>query len=294
MELRVLNYFLAVVNEESISKAAKSLNLTQPTLSRQLKDLEEELGVVLFHRGKSKISLTDAGVRLKARAEEIITIADNTKKEFEAEVGLFGGLLPFGSVESATSKELTDLIFEFHKKYPNVQYYVYSGIVDEIKEKLDKGIIEFGLLLEPVNIENYNYIHLSQRERWGVVTRRDSKLAKKEFITPNDLAGLPLMQSSRPILQNEINKWLSLKEGETTNTIATFNLMFNVMNLVEKELGYLLCLEGVFESKKTDSLCFRPLSPELSTGYVIAWKRNRMLSSVAEKFIEFARHAFEA
>ncbi|MDA3972765.1 LysR family transcriptional regulator [Enterococcus thailandicus] len=294
MELRVLNYFLAVVNEESISKAAKSLNLTQPTLSRQLKDLEDELGVTLFHRGKSKISLTDAGVRLKARAEEIITIANNTKKEFETEAGLFGGLLPFGSVESATSKELTDLIFEFHKKYPNVEYYIYSGIVDEIKEKIDRGIIEFGLLLEPVNVENYNFIRLPQKERWGVVTRTDSELAKKEFITPEDLSALPLMQSNRTVLQNEINRWLSLKDGETTNTIATFNLMFNVMNLVEKELGYLLCLEGVFESKKTEALCFRPLAPELTTGYVIAWKRNRMLSAVAEKFIELARDAFEA
>lgn len=204
MELRVLRYFMTVARVESITHAAEILHITQPTLSRQLADLEDELGTQLLIRGKRKISLTDAGMLLLQRAEEILTIADKTEKEFKDQINLVGGTISIGSVESLTTQVLSKILKAFNEEYPQVSYQVFSGTGDDIKERLDKGLLEVGILLEPINIEKYDFIRLPQKERWGVLTRADSPLARKDIITPKDLVGVPLFKSSRAIVQNEI------------------------------------------------------------------------------------------
>ena len=182
MEIRVLKYFLTVAREESITKGAEILHITQPTLSRQLMQLEEELRVQLFIRGKNKIILTDEGMLLRRRAEEIVDLVGRTEKEFDEHDNLIGGEIFIGAGETNAMHTLADLIKEFNKEYPQVKYNLYSGNADDIKERIDKGLIDIGLLTEPVNIEKYDFIRLPNKEAWGVLMQKDSPLAKKEYI----------------------------------------------------------------------------------------------------------------
>lgn len=181
MELRVLRYFLTVARVENITHAATILHVTQPTLSRQLADLEKNLETQLFIRGKSKITLTEAGMLLRQRAEEILTLADKTEKEFKDQNNLVGGTISIGSVESLTSNVILQLLKDFNMEYPQVKYHIYSGTGDDIKERIDKGLLDVGILLEPIHIEKYDFIRLPQKERWGVLMKTSSPLAQKNM-----------------------------------------------------------------------------------------------------------------
>lgn len=292
MELRVLRYFLTVARVESITQAAEILHVTQPTMSRQLADLEKELGTQLLIRGKRKISLTDAGLLLLQRAEEILTIADRTEKEFKDRNNLVGGTISIGSVESLSSQVLSELIKDFNLKYPQVTYHIFSGTGDDIKEKLDKGLLEIGIILEPINYEKYDFIRLPQKEKWGILTKSSSPLAQKDKATAKDLIGIPLIISGRTVVQNEIASW-SADDYANFHFVATFTLISNIINLVENGLGNVICIEGVLRKDATD-LSFVPLYPEIQTGCVIVWKKHKALSQTATRFIQFIKNALKA
>jgi DNA-binding transcriptional LysR family regulator len=293
MEIRVLKYFLTVAREESITKAAEILHITQPTLSRQLMQLEEELGTQLFIRGKNKITLTDEGMLLRSRAGEIVDLNDRTEREFREQDKLIGGEIFIGAGETYAMHVLAGLMREFIKEYPLVKYNLHSGNADDIKERIDKGLIDIGLLTEPVNIEKYDFIRLPQKEAWGVLLPKTSPLAKKEHITPEDLVGMPIMISKRTIVQNEIGNWFGTYY-EKLNIIATYNLINNAAIMVEEGLGCALCFEKLVNINEKTNLCFKPFYPKLETGTVIVWKKHQVFSAATAKFIERIIDALKA
>lgn len=288
MEIRVLRYFLTVVREESITKAAEVLHITQPTLSRQLAQLEEEVGVKLFHRGTRKISLTNEGILLRRRAEEIAELIDKTEKELIEQEELIDGEVSLGCGELASVGLLPSIFESFSKKYPLVKYDLYTANADQIKERMDKGLTDIGLLLEPVDMEKYDFIRLSIKERWVVLMRPDDPLAKKKFVTAKDLAKLPIIIVRRPSVQNELANWFG---GIFSNLHILFrsNLSTNAAIMVQNGLGYALVIEGSLPFWDQSKICYRPLYPELSATSVLAWKRQQPFSLATTKFIEHTK-----
>lgn len=293
MEIRVLKYFLAVAREENITKAAAVLHITQPTLSRQLMQLEEELNTQLLVRGKNKIVLSEAGMLLKRRAEEIIELADKTEKEFLETDDFIAGEVFIGGGETYSMNLLGDFLMEFHRRFPQVQYHLYSGNADDVKEKINNGLIDIGLLLEPVDIEKYDFIRLPYQETWGILAPSDSPIAQKDYITPHDFKSLPLLLG-RTMVQNEIAHWAGISVEEL-NVVATYNLIYNAAILVEKGMGYALCLEKLVHIDH-HQLCFIPFQPSYQSGTVIVWKKYQVFSPTTSRFIQelcqyFQNHA---
>ena len=293
MELRVLKYFLAVAREENITKAAEFLHITQPTLSRQLMQLEEELNAQLFIRGKNRIVLTDEGMLLRRRAEEIVDLANKTEKEFLEQDNLVTGEIFIGGGETNAMHILARIIKEFKEEYPQIKYQFYSGNADDIKERLDKGFIDIGLLTEPVDIEKYEFVRLEQKEVWGILAPKDSKLAAKEYATPQDLLKLPLLSTRRTIVQNEIANWFG-QDYEQLDIIATYNLIYNAAIMVEEGIGYAICLEKLVNINDETKIRFIPFYPPLLTGTVIVWKKHQIFSPATARFIEKIKHSLKA
>lgn len=285
MEIRTLKYFLAVAREENITRAAKFLHITQPTLSRQLMQLEEELDAQLFIRGKNRIVLTDEGMLLRRRAEEIVDLAKKTEKEFLERNDLVTGEIFIGSGETNAMHIIARMIREFKQDYPQIKYNLFSGNADDIKERIDKGLIDIGLLTEPVDIEKYEFIRLPHHEVWGILAPKDSELASKESVTPQDLIDLPLLSTRRMIVQNEIANWFG-EDYERLNIIATYNLIYNAAILVEEGIGYAICFEKLINNLGDSNTCFIPFSPSLKTGTVIVWKKHQIFSPATSRFIE--------
>lgn len=285
MELHTLKYFLIVAREENITKAAALLHVTQPTLSRQLMQLEEELGVKLFKRSNHSIILTDEGMLLRRRAQELVALADKTQREFSHEGEQLGGEIAIGSGELHSVDFLSDLLAAFQKEHPLVRYEIYSGNADSIKERIDKGLLDLGLLLEPVDIGKYEFARMPIREQWSVLTRKDGPLSAKETVTPQDLAGIPLLMTARTLVQNELANWFGEHYDRLTIT-ATFNLVYNAAILVKNGMGTAICLK--LDSEFPD-LRFIPFSPSLTAGSVLAWKKNQTLSPTTAAFIEYAK-----
>lgn len=286
MELRVLNYFLIVAREENITKAAQLLHVTQPTLSRQLMQLEEELGVKLFHRGKHSISLTEDGMLLRRRAQELVSLSEKTKLELRHKAEMPGGEIAIGCGETKSMSLLSQRMVSFREMYPQVQFRIYSAIADDIKERIEKGLLDMGLLVEPVDISKYEFIRLPLKERWGVLVREESPLAGKEYVTPGDLLGVPLLMVRREQVKNELANWF----GETFDRLeiaASYNLIVNAAYMVEQGLGAALCFDlgAVFEN-----LRFVPLAPRMETGSVLVWKKNQALSMANTLFIQYIRN----
>ena len=293
MELRVLKYFLAVAREENITKAAEFLHITQPTLSRQLMQLEEELNAQLFIRGKNRIVLTDEGMLLRRRAEEIVDLANKTEKEFLEQDNLVTGEIFIGGGETNAMHILARIIKEFKEEYPQIKYQFYSGNADDIKERLDKGLIDIGLLTEPVDIEKYEFVRLEQKEVWGILAPKDSKLAAKEYATPQDLLKLRLLCTRRTIVQNEIANWFG-QDYEQLDIIATYNLIYNAAIMVEEGIGYAICLEKLVNINDETKIRFIPFYPPLLTGTVIVWKKHQIFSPATARFIEKIKHSLKA
>lgn len=286
MELRVLNYFLTVAREENITRAAQLLHVTQPTLSRQLMQLEEELGVQLFHRGKHSFSLTEDGMLLRRRAQELVSLSEKTKLELQHKEEMPSGEISIGCGESKSMSLLSEKMVSFRQKYPLVQFSIYSAIADDIKERIEKGLLDMGLLVEPVDISKYEFIRLSVKERWGVLVREDSPLAQKDCVTPEDLLDVPLLMVQREQVKNELANWF----GETYDQLeiaAVYNLIVNAAFMVERGLGVAICFDlgAVFEN-----LRFIPLLPRMETGSVLVWKKNQMLSAAQMLFIQHVRN----
>lgn len=284
MELRVLNYFLMVAREENITKAAQLLHVTQPTLSRQLMQLEEELGVKLFERSNHHIILTNDGLLLKRRAQEIVSLADKTKKEFSNEQQLSGGL-SIGSGEFKSFTLLSEIMSLFSKQNPMVTFKLYSGNADSIKEQLEKGILDIGLLLEPVDISRYEFVRIPQKELWGILVHSSSELYEKSVITPDDLEGMRMIMPHRILVRNELKNWFG-NVYDKIDVFATYNLLYNAAMMVRKNMGAALCIDL---ENKFDDLKFIPLSPELEFGTVLVWKKNQIHSAITESFIEFSK-----
>lgn len=287
MEIRILKYFLAVAREESISKAAQSLNITQPTLSRQLMDLELELKTKLLIRGKrnKKIALTDEGKLLKSRAQEIVELANKTESEFLFDEKNVVGDVYIGGGETDAMRIVAQAIKNMYKKYPNIKYHLYSGNGEDVKEKLDKGLLDFGLFIEPFDKKDFGFINLKQKDRWGLLMRKDSPLAKNEYVTPQDLKNIPILSSRQFLVKNLISGWLGY-DFESLNMVGTYNLLFNASIMVEEGFGCALCIDRLINLSGESKLCFKPLKPALEAGILIAWKKNAPLSKCAKLFLK--------
>ena len=284
MEIRVLKYFLAVAREQNISAAAESLFLSQPTLSRQLKELEEELGKQLFIRGSRKITLTEEGLLLRKRAEEIVELMDKTEKELLGSDEQVSGEIYIGAGETDGLRLIAKAAKELQAEYPQINYRIISGDAVDITERLDKGLIDFALLLEPVDISKYSYLKFPVKDVWGVLMRRDCPLAQKESISPKDLQDMPLIVSRQALDGSELTQWL--KNGsEQLNIVSTYNLVYNASLMVDEGLGVALCLDKIINVSGDSSLCFRPLKPKLEVGMNLVWKKYQVFSKAAEKFI---------
>lgn len=291
MEIRKLRYFLMVVEEKSITQAAKTLHITQPTLSRQIRELEEELHTDLFNRESNELFLTETGKILKDRAEEILILNDKTEQEFRNNSQeLLSGHLSIGSVEAENSDTLAMFLEEMLAEHPQVTFDIYSSTGDNILERLDKGILDIALLADPISTEKYNKVVLPKQEGWGLLVSQNSFLASKAQISPEDLVGLPVVTPSRNDVKKMLNKWAGL--GEKLNIIGTCNLIFNVFSLVENEVGVALTMEGALSPRCPDSLKFIPLVPEIKTNCVLAWRKNTTFSPTINAFIKKVGHAF--
>lgn len=286
MEVRILRYFLAVAREESISKAAEYLHITQPTLSRQLMELEEELGSRLLNRGKRnhKIILTDEGMLLRKRAEEIIALVDKTKSEFVTTNEIISGDIYIGGGETDAMRFIAKTAQKLKKDYPHIRYHLFSGNADDVTEKLDKGLLDFGILIEPADIEKYNYIKLPVTDCWGLLMRKDSPLADKERIFARDLLDIPLITSRQALVRNEVSGW-SGEDIEKLNIVATYNLVYNASLMVDEGFGYALCLDKLVNTSESSNLCFKPLTPQLEAHLDIVWKKHQAFSKAAETFL---------
>lgn len=284
MEIRVLRYFLTVVREESITKAAEVLHITQPTLSRQLSQMEEEVGVKLFHRGARRIELTNEGILLRRRAEEILQLVDKTEKELIEQEEQVEGKISIGCGEIAAVQVLPKLIKTFREKYPQVTFDIFTATADLVKEQMDKGLLDIGLLLEPVDMEKYDFIRLDVKDKWVVLMRPDSPLAEKESITAKDLSGLPLILPRRMNVQNELASWFG-DYYDNLNIVFTSNLSTNSAVMVMGGLAYSLVIEGAVPFWDQSKVTYRPLAPSLTATSVLAWKRGQPFSLAASKFI---------
>ena len=290
MDLRLLEYFLAVAKAGNITKAAEQLHVTQPTISRQLADLEETLGTPLLIRGKRQVTLTDAGILFQQRAEEIIALMDKTRRDLLDQNDLLGGTVALGCVESCASRMLPEVLAQFSALHPNVRYELYSADGDDIREKLDRGELDFGVLLEPVEAAKYDYIRLPYWETWGMVLRTDDPLAQKESIGKEDILSVPLSLPRREIVQDSIAAWFGVERNQL-HIFASHTLLNNAALLVEAGLCCAICVGGAFALRGGDQLCFRPFSPERTTGHVLAWKKNRVFHSAASRFRDYIRES---
>ena len=296
MEIRVLKYFLAVAREGSITGAANSLHLTQPTLTRQLKDLEKELGHKLLIRGKYKVTLTQEGMILRNRAQEIVDMADRTTEEFKSITDIIKGDVYIGGGETRAIKFLTDIIKEIRQEYPDIKYHIYSGNAEDVTEKLDRGLLDFGVLIQPIDLKKYDSITLPYYDTWGVITKKDSILADKKFVTLYDLAKLPIIasrQMSRKYSDaSGFLDWFG-EHFDNLNITATYNLVYNAGIMVKSGMGYAITLDKLVNTSGDSELCFRPLAPKLESGLDIVWKKYQVFSPAAKLFLDKLKNKFE-
>ena len=295
MELRALRYFLAVAREGSVTGAANFLHVTQPTLSRQLKDLEEELGTKLFVRHSHSVSLTPDGMRLRKRAEEVVDMIEKTEAEFAVKEEKIGGDIHIGAGETRVMRHVAEVIRDLWKDYPDIHIQLHSGNLEDVTERLDKGLLDFGVLIQPADLSKYDYVNLPEKDVWGVVTRKDSSLAARRVITRQDLLGEPLILSRQAIrrtsAKNEFIEWFE-EDFEKLDVVATLNLVYNATILAESGIGHVVTLDGLVNTSEYSNLCFRFLEPRLESCLNIVWKKYQVFSPAAEMFLQKIQEAF--
>ncbi|MFL0498384.1 LysR family transcriptional regulator [Priestia megaterium] len=289
MEFRVLRYFLTVAREGSITKAADFSHITQPTLSRQLKDLEQKLGKKLFVRSSHSVILTDEGMLLRKRAEEIVNMVDKLEAEFSSMEETISGDVHIGGGETEAMKQIARVAKDVQLRYPNIRYHLYSGNEEDITERLDKGLLDFGILIQPADISKYNYLNIPAKDVWGIVMRKDSPLAAKETIQAADLLNVPLICSRQAIKQtfskNEFTDWFG-EDFHKLNIVTTYNLAYNAAIMVDEGIGYALVLDKIVNTSSNSNICFRPLEPRLESGLNIVWKKHQLFSAAADVFLK--------
>ena len=289
MEIRTLKYFLAVAREENMTRAAEILHVTQPTLSKQLKALEDELGKKLFTRHSFSIKLTDKGILLKNRAEDLVGMADKIEKEFVALDDVTGGDLYLGLAESYQISLLVREINTFKKSYPGLRYHITSGDTEQVAEKLDKGLLDFAVLAETPDLSKYESLVFPESDIWGVVMPADSALAKKKAIRVDDLIGLPLFCSGQG-WEKDIPGWAKDKMDKL-HLEGSFRLSYNASLFAKEHLGYLLTFDKLVNTSLESGLVFRPLTPKLETKLYLIWKKHQAFSPIAERFLNQMRQA---
>ena len=288
MELRVLQYFLAVAREQSIVRAAESLHLSQPTLSTQIKAMEEELGKQLLIRGTKgsrKVTLTEEGMILRKRAEEILNLVQKTEREISLSDQVIVGDVYIGTGETDAVRFIARAAKELYKTYPGIHYHIASGNAEFVLEQLDKGLIDFGIVFGSVDHTKYNAIPLLYKDTWGILMRKDSPLAAKEYIVPEDLSDKPLIVSRQEDMNGKLAAWMK-REASEIEIVATYNLLFNASLMVEEGLGYAIGFDKIINTSGNSNLCFRPLFPKREEGMSIVWKKYQIFSKASGKFIQ--------
>ncbi len=288
MELRVLQYFLAVAREQSIIRAAESLHLSQPTLSTQIRNMEKELGRQLLIRGTKgsrKVTLTEEGMILKNRAEEILALVKKTENEIILSDSIIIGDVYIGAAETDRIHFLAKAAKKLQNDYPGIHYHISSGNYHFVTERLDKGLLDFGLILGTPDYKKYNVLKLPGKDIWGVFMRKDDPLAKKEAISPEDLWDKPLLMSQEQADGGTLIEWIK-KSASSLNITATYNLLFNASIFVEEGLGYAISLDKIINTSGNSKLVFRPLTPPMENEMYLIWKNYQVFSKPAEKFLQ--------
>ncbi len=283
MDVRILQYFLAVAREQNITAAAGALHISQPPLSRQLKDLEEELGTQLFIRGNRKITLTKDGMILRKRAQEIVDLMEKTKTEVGKSDEEIKGDVFIGGGETKGMRLLAKVMEKMQTAHPHVQFHIFSGDAYDVIDRLDKGLIDFGTLIEPIDIAKYDKLRLPGADIWGLLMRKDHPLAQQKGISPKDLKHVPILCSRQMLKENGLSGWLGY-DCEELLIAATSNLINTPALMVEEGVGCALSFDNLVSTSGSSPLCFRPLEPRLESGMYLVWKKYQVFSSAAEKF----------
>lgn len=285
MEIRVLQYFLAIAREQSISGAAEFLHISQPTLSRQIRDMEEELGKQLFVRGNRKITLTEEGMILRKRSEEILGLVKKTEDEIAFSDDISEGDIYIGAGETNAIHHLARCAHQLQLNYPGIRYHIASGDTRDVLEELDKGLIDFGLLFGTVDKSKYEFLDIPFEDVYGILMRKDCELAKKDAIRPEDIWDKPIICNRNAWdNSNEIFTWLK-KDRSEVNIIATYNLLYNASILVEEKIGYAIGLDKIIDVSHESALCFKPFDPPLYAHMSLIWKKYQVFSKAAEKYL---------
>ncbi|WP_238902473.1 LysR family transcriptional regulator [Clostridium sp. YIM B02506] len=285
MDVRILKYFLAVAQEESITKAAEVLRTTQPNLSRQLTELEEEVGRKLFERGSRKITLTEEGMFLRKRAKEIIELVERTETALSSFDEMVSGVVHIGAAETHAMRLIADAMLSLRETHPQIQYNIFSGSTIEVTDQLNKGLLDFGVLVAPVDLQKYDYLKLPINDIFGVLMQKDSPLAKLNSISPDDIKNQPVLCAHQQVDGNVLSGWLG-DDSKNLNIVSTFNLITTPAMMVEAGLGYAFTFDKLVNTSGDSNLCFRPLEPKVETGLYLVWKKYQIFTKAAKMFLE--------
>lgn len=285
MEFRVLKYFLAVAQEENISAAAERLHVTQPTLSRQIKDMEEELGKQLFIRGSRRITLTEEGMILRRRAEEITELVQKTEDEIALSDEYISGDIYIGAGETDAMRLIARVMKMVQEQYPDIHFHIVSGNTMDLMDRFENGLLDFCILFTGINTSKYDSLKIPVYDTWGVIMNKDSELAGKAYITPEDIWDKPLILSQQHEGEASITRWMK-RPLSSLNVAATYNLIYNASRMAEEGLGYVIGFDKLINVTGDSNLCFVPLKPKVTAHINIAWKRYQVLTKAAKKFIE--------
>ncbi len=280
MEIRVLRYFLEIAREGNMTRAAERLHVTQPTLSKQMKELERELGKKLFRRGSTSVSLTEEGMLLRKRAEDLLAMADKIENEFRSLDEIAGGDIYIGCAESYLIKYLAFAVRRLNEKYANIHYHITSGDTDQVTGKLDRGLLDFAFIVEPPDLSKYNYLEVPEQDIWGVLMRKDCPLAEKAFIEIDDILPYPVFCSEQSA-KVDLPRWCG-EQVDQLNIMATFNLSGNAAVFAREGLGIVLTFDKLIELSEDGGLCFRQLIPALHTKMYVIWKKYQVFTPAAE------------
>lgn len=292
IETRLLYYFLAIAREQSITKAAETLHVTQPTLSKQMMELEAQLGKQLLIRGKKKITLTEEGAFLRAQAQEMVNLMEKTESAFRADEEIIGGDIYIGCGETPAMEFITELFKEIQTDYPGIHFHIYSGDADAVLERLDKGLLDAGLLLGPMQQEKYDYINIFKSDIYGLLMPRDCSLAEKQTVSVADLYNIPLIFSAQTYAGHQRLEWFGV-DYDSLNIVATYNLIYNATFMVEQGMGYAFCLGNLVSTDGNRNLAFRPFSPDLKIDLFIVTKKYQTFSPAAKIFLSYLREKLQ-
>lgn len=290
MEIRVLEYFMEIAREGNMTRAAETLHVSQPTLSKQMKELEAELGKKLFKRGSASVSLTDEGMLLRKRAEDILGMVKKTTDEFKELDNITGGEVSIGCAESYLMKHLARVIKDFRAQYPLFCYHLTSGNTEQVLERLDRGLLDFAAIVEPPDLSRYNYLEIPGEDTLGLLLRKDDPLAQKREITLEDMRSISLIASEQS-MKNDIPRWCG-EDSDSLNWTGSANLFYNGSVFVKEGLGALLTFEYLADTGTDSELVFRPLSPKLETKMYIVWKKYQVFTPIAKKLVDELKKRF--